>query len=160
MKRAKSTIAMTLAAGLSLAGCETTGGNNIASAENIGTILGAIGGAYLGSKVGSGSGKTAATVLGGVLGGLAGRTIARKLTQKDYGYMNNATEQAVSTNSPRSWKNPESGHSGTVTPTGSYVRNGQKCTNFSQTVSAGGETGSGNATACQMPDGSWQILSA
>ena len=160
MKRAKSAIAITLAAGLSVAGCETTGGNNIASPENIGTILGAIGGAYLGSKVGSGDTRTVATALGGVLGGLAGRAIARRLTQKDYSYMNDATEEAVSTNSPRSWRNPESGASGTVTPTGSYVKNGQKCTNFSQTVSAGGETGSGRAAACQMPDGSWQILSA
>ena len=160
MKRAKSGIAVVLAAGLSVAGCETAGGNSIASAENIGTILGAIGGAYLGSQVGSGSGRTAATVLGGLLGGYAGRTIAQRLTQKDYAYMNDATEQAVSTNTPRTWKNPDSGHSGTITPTSSYVRNGQKCTNFSQTVSAGGEQGSGKAAACQMPDGSWQILSA
>ncbi len=142
---------------LVLSGCTSSGG---LSSQDVGGILGAIAGGVVGAQFGSGSGKTAATVFGALLGGYAGRAIASRLTQKDYAYRDKAAYDAVNSGQSQTWRNAESGNSGKVTPTQSYQRGSQKCTRFNETVQAGGESAQGQATACQQPDGSWQIYSS
>jgi surface antigen len=58
------------------------------------------------------------------------------------------------------WKNPDSGNSGSVTPTRTYqLANGQYCREYNQTILIGGQQHQAYGTACRQPDGSWQIQS-
>ena len=91
--------------------------------EQIGGIAGAAAGAYVGSQVGSGTGRDIAMVAGALLGYWAGSTLARRLTEQDRSVMGQTTNRALSTapnNQTVTWSNPESGNSGSVTPTSSY----------------------------------------
>lgn len=152
MTTSKTALVAVVAASLGLASCETGPTN-----EDIGFLLGAAAGGLIGSQFGSGSGQLAFTALGAVLGGFAGRAVARRLTRQDHAYMNDAAYRAVDTGQPTSWSNTETGHYGSVAPSPSYVQGNQTCRNFSQSVTADDDTSSGTATACQLPDGSWQI---
>ena len=56
------------------------------------------------------------------------------------------------------WNNPNSGNSGTVTPTRDGTSNtGQYCREFQQTVVIGGREEQAFGTACRKPDGSWEV---
>ena len=58
------------------------------------------------------------------------------------------------------WKNPDSGHSGSITPTNTFQNaNGQYCREYQQTINVGGQKEQGYGTACRQPDGSWKIVS-
>jgi surface antigen len=57
------------------------------------------------------------------------------------------------------WRNPDSGNSGTITPTRTYqTASGQYCREFQQTVTIGGDTQQAFGRACRQPGGSWQIV--
>ena len=68
---------------------------------------------------------------------------------------------------PRPWSNPETGTTGTVTPTRTYQKNRTYCREYSQTiqlrergskdVKAQGEASAG--IACRQPDGKWKFQS-
>jgi len=154
MKLAQLALAGLLSGSLGLGGCAAQGGP---SSGDIGFILGSVGGALVGSQFGSGTGRAAATALGAVLGGYAGRIVATRLTQSDYEKMDNAAYKAVNTGEPQQWSNPETGHSGSVAPGGTFQSNGQTCRTFEEKVTAGDESATGRAVACQLPDGSWRI---
>ena len=56
------------------------------------------------------------------------------------------------------WQNPDSGNSGSVTPTRTYqLANGQYCRQYRQDIQIGNETHQTTGTACRGADGSWQI---
>ena len=58
------------------------------------------------------------------------------------------------------WQNPDSGNSGSVTPTRTYeLANGQYCREYRQTIVVGGEQHQAYGTACRQPDGTWAIQS-
>ena len=58
------------------------------------------------------------------------------------------------------WKNPDSGNSGSITPTKTYQSaGGQYCREYQQTITVGGEKHQAYGTACRQPDGSWKIQS-
>ncbi len=62
---------------------------------------------------------------------------------------------------PSVWTNPDSGNSGSVTPTRTYqIANGQYCREYRQTIVIGGQQQQAYGTACRQPDGSWQIQAA
>ena len=154
MRRSNILVAGVVSASLSVAGCASQGGP---SAQEFGFILGSIGGALVGSQFGSGSGRAAATALGAVLGGYAGRIVATQLTKSDYEKMDNATYHAMNTGETQAWSNAETGHSGTVTPGGTFQHGGQTCRTFEEKVNTGEQQAAGRAVACQNPDGSWRI---
>ena len=57
------------------------------------------------------------------------------------------------------WRNPDSGHSGTFTPTRTYqTESGQYCREYTQEIMVGGERHESYGTACRQPDGTWQIV--
>jgi surface antigen len=57
------------------------------------------------------------------------------------------------------WNNPDSGNSGTVTPTHTYqTASGQYCREYQQKIVVGGETHQAHGTACRQPDGSWKVV--
>jgi surface antigen len=58
------------------------------------------------------------------------------------------------------WRNPDSGNSGTVTPVQTYENaSGKDCREFETSIFVDGEQEKGTGTACRQPDGSWQIES-
>jgi surface antigen len=60
-----------------------------------------------------------------------------------------------------SWKSPDNGHSGSVTPTDTYeTTNGQYCREFQQQASIAGQTQEVYGTACREPDDSWKLVSS
>jgi surface antigen len=101
----------------------------------------------------------AATVLGAVAGGV----VADYLTQEDETMAGDTMFNALETQptgEESTWRNPDSGNSGSVTVDETYERaDGTPCRRFTQTVTAGGQTESGVGSACRAPDGTWQIQS-
>jgi len=131
------------------------------SKQQVGTVVGGIGGGIIGSNVGKGKGNTAATIGGALLGGMIGGNIGNSLDRADMMYLNNSTQGALegtSTGTVSRWINPDSGNSGTVTPTRTFQNNtGQYCREFSQAIVVAGQTQNAFGTACRQPDGSWKI---
>jgi len=152
-----------LAAGLAVSGCAQTGtgSNNTFSKQNVGLASGAVIGGLLGSQVGSGSGRLWATGAGALLGSLAGSSIGQSLDRADQAYMQQATQQAhtAPVGETINWNNPESGHSGTITPVrDGTTRSGRYCREYQNTVTVGGQKENAYGTVCQQPDGSWEIV--
>jgi surface antigen len=57
------------------------------------------------------------------------------------------------------WKNPDSGHYGSVTPVRTYqTDSGQYCREYRQTVMIGGEKQEAYGTACRQSDGTWKVV--
>jgi len=145
---------------LALAACETTGGQK----QTVGSVLGGVGGAVAGAQIGSGSGRLVAVAAGALLGALVGSEVGRTLDKADQAYAQRTTQQALETapaGTTSSWRNPDSGHSGSVTPTRTYeTTEGQPCREFQQTVTVGGKTEQAYGTACRQADGSWKIVNS
>jgi surface antigen len=58
------------------------------------------------------------------------------------------------------WKNPDTGHSGTVTPTKTYQAPGAGyCREYQATVEIEGKQEKASGKACRQPDGTWKIAS-
>jgi len=127
------------------------------------TAIGAMGGAAAGGLIGAAAGGGAEGIIGGVLlGGLLGGAAGNALDQRDREYASRAYHRSLETSqtgTTSTWRNPDSGHSGTITPTRTYESgDGQYCREFQQTVTVGGETEQAYGTACRQPDGSWKIV--
>ncbi len=139
---------------------------NGAAAEGKKALMGTLGGAalggLLGSQVGSGKGKLAATGAGVLLGAFLGHGIGKSLDNADRAAMGQSQQQALEytpSNQAVPWRNPDSGHSGTIVPRPAYqTASGQYCREFTQSVTVGGRTEQAYGTACRQPDGSWQII--
>lgn len=139
------------------AGCNPNAGTK----QTVGTLGGAAAGGLIGSQFGSGKGQLAMVGIGVLLGGLAGSEIGRRMDEADRMRADQALVQAQSApvGQTIAWNNPENGHRGTVTPVRDGTSStGRYCREFQQTVSIGGRTEEAYGTACQQPDGSWQIV--
>ena len=150
-------IVMLSVASLALAGCEGAG-----EKEKLGTILGAAAGAIAGSQVGSGKGRTTAVAVGTLLGSLAGSSVGKSLDKIDMLHLQQ-TQQKTLENSPSgqtsTWKNPDSGNSGTITPQPArQTAQGVYCREYQQTITVGGRTEEAYGEACRQPDGTWKIV--
>lgn len=148
-----------LAMVLVLGGCETS---NWGTKQSVGTVGGAALGGLLGNQFGGGTGKTIATVAGVLLGGWAGNEIGVSLDRADRGYMGQAQSQAYAAPIGQQivWNNPQSGNSGTIEPVreGRDSGSGAYCREYQTSVVVGGKRQSAYGTACQQPDGSWQVV--
>ena len=142
---------------LSLAAC----GNGAGQKQIGGTLLGGALGALAGSQIGSGSGQLAAVALGALGGAFLGAEVGKSLDRADRLSMQRTVHQTLETNrtgATATWNNPDSGHSGTVTPTRTFqTASGQFCREYQQTVTIGGKTESAYGTSCRQADGSWGI---
>ncbi len=76
-------------------------------------------------------------------------------------YHSQATEKAYSAplGETISWNNPESGHSGSVTPVreGRQASSGNACREYKQTIVVDGKAESAVGTACKQNDGTWVL---
>jgi len=143
-----------------ITGCETNDAGE-PSKEHLVGLAGAVTGAVVGSQIGGGSGRTAAIVGGAILGGLVGSEVGRSLDKADLVYHSRTQRQAFEYNrvgTTSSWVNPDTGHSGSVTPTRTYEQNGRYCREYTQKIDVGGKIQSAHGTACRNPDGTWKIV--
>lgn len=130
--------------------------------EGGGTLMGAAGGALLGSQVGSGRGRLVAVAIGTLAGALMGQEVGRSLDKADQMYMERNAQYALEstrTQQPTTWRNPDSGNSGSITPVETYqTAQGQYCREYYQSVNIGGQIQQAYGTACRQPDGKWLIV--
>ena len=129
--------------------------------EGTGTLLGATAGAVLGSNVGKGKGNVVAIAIGSLAGALFGQEIGRSLDRADRIAMGQNAQYALEytrSNEVTHWDNPDSGNSGSMTPTRTYQQAaGKYCREYRQMVMIGSEQQNAYGTACRQPDGNWII---
>ena len=149
-----------MAAALALAACSQRPGQK----ETVGTIIGAAAGGLAGAQFGKGRGKLVTTTIGTLLGTLAGNEVGKSLDRADRLAVKRTTQESLESapvGKTTTWKNPDTGNEGTVTPEKTYQRDdGTYCREFTQTIKVGGRTEEGYGTACRQPDGTWKIVSA
>lgn len=139
--------------------------NNSGQRQQLGGLIGGAMGGLLGSKIGDGSGRVAATAAGAVAGFLIGDEIGLLLDKVDRAYVAQTANRALESNrsgQSSSWSNPNSGSSGTFTPTRTthlFPRDGKDCREFRQTITVGGRSETARGTACRRADGTWRIIS-
>lgn len=144
---------------LTLPACTQTAGPK----EQGGTLLGAGLGALAGSQVGKGRGKLVAVAVGTLAGAYLGKEIGVSLDRADRQYMVQSSQTALETHptgQTTTWTNPDSGNSGSFTPTRTYQSNNRYCREYQQTVMIGGKKEEAYGTACRQPDGSWEIVNS
>ncbi len=153
-----SRIAIVVASALLVAACVTDSGPK----QTIGTLVGAGLGGLAGSQIGGGKGKLMAVGAGVLLGGLLGSEVGKSLDKADRMYAERNAQQTLETTSvgqTSTWQNPDTGNSGTFTPTQTYqTAQGQYCREYQTTVTVGGKTEDAYGTACRQPDGSWKVI--
>jgi surface antigen len=164
MRKAKKAILLPviLVTALSATSCQqgSDSSSDFGPKMGIGAALGAAGGGLLGAAAGGGAAGIAAGVL---LGGLVGGATGSYLDDQDKRTAAAAAQQALNdkpSGTTTTWKNPDSGNSGSVTPIRTYqTQTGQYCREYEQTVTIGGKPQKSYGTACRQPDGSWQLQS-
>ncbi len=140
-----------------VAACQSTGPK-----QTGGTLVGAGLGGLAGSQIGSGKGQLAAVALGTLAGAYLGSEVGKSLDRADMAYAQRNTQRSLETapsGTTSTWRNPDSGHSGSITPQPAFQRaDGAYCREFQQTVTVDGRTESAYGKACRQPDGSWKIV--
>ena len=129
------------------------------------TQIGAAGGAAAGGLLAAAAGASPLGLAAGViLGGLAGGAAGNYLDNRDKEAALKAQQQALANNQTgqtTTWSNPETGHSGTYTPTNTYTTpDGKTCRDYQQTVIIDGKEETATGTACKMADGTWRVHNA
>lgn len=129
--------------------------------QQTGTVLGGVLGGVLGSNVGEGKGKTAGTIAGVLIGAVIGGEIGRSMDETDRMMAEQTAQRTLETTptgQTSTWSNPDSGHSGSVTPTRTYnTPQGQDCREYETTVYIDGQRETAYGTACRLPDGTWEL---
>jgi surface antigen len=126
------------------------------------TTLVGLGGAAAGGLLGAAIGGSTRDIAAGVaLGGLLGAVTGNVLDQRDRRLAAQTAQDAFErapTGRSTTWTNPDTGNSGSYTPTRTFqTRTGQYCREFQNEVTIGGKREQAFGTACRQPDGSWQI---
>jgi surface antigen len=129
------------------------------------TTIGAAGGGMVGGLIAAAAGGNPAAIAASVIGGiLIGGAVGNLLDQRDKQMAAEAAHRAMETaptGQSVAWKNPDSGHAGTVTPTKTYqTAGGTYCREYQTTVVIDGKQERANGTACRQPDGSWRVANS
>jgi surface antigen len=149
------TVAALSAAAFLMTGCASMQNNKK-------TTVGAMGGATAGGLIAAAASGNPAAIAGGViLGGLLGGAVGNALDQRDKELAIKQAQLSLEssrTGQSSSWQNPDSGNSGTFTPTRTYQEpGGEYCREYTQEVVVAGEKQQSHGTACRMPDGTWKV---
>lgn len=125
--------------------------------------VGGLGGGAAGGLLAAAAGASPAGIAGGViLGGLIGGAIGDRMDAADRREAAETAQRAMETapaGTSVAWNNPDSGNSGTVSPTRTYQsESGQYCREYHSTVTIDGEENKSYGTACRQPDGTWKIM--
>ncbi len=130
--------------------------------KTLGTLLGAGLGALAGSQIGSGKGQLVAVAVGALGGAFLGSELGKSLDEVDRLKANQTQQMAMENNKngvASAWSNPNSGHSGQVTPTKTYqVATGEHCREYEHEIDVDGKREVLKGTACRQSDGSWRVI--
>ena len=152
---------LALAGILSLSACET---DQRGQKEIGGALIGAVVGGLLGSQIGGGTGQLAATAAGTLLGAYLGSEAGRSLDRADRIYAERAAQQGLESNpsgTSSSWRNPDTGHSGSFTPLNTYQSGDRlNCRDYRQAVTIRGRSETARGTACREKDGTWRVVNS
>jgi len=152
----KKLVPVVLAAAL-VAGCATGSGPK----QTGDTLLSAVLGALAGSQIGSGKGQLAAVTIGALAGVYLGGEVGKSLDAADRQAIQSNAQNSLEdgrTGQTSSWRNPDSGHSGTFTPTRTYVNTaGSDCRDYESTIYVDGREETVVGQACRQPEGTWRI---
>ena len=152
-------LALLLIAATAVVGCS---GDSVDDSpkQTTGGIIGAGAGGLLGYAI---FGGPIGIIAGVVIGGLTGGAIGAHLDEEDKEMARNAAHAAFEANrtgQPNAWENPDTGASGSITPTRTYqTAEGQYCREYKQEIIVGGEKQDASGTACRQDDCSLQIQS-
>ena len=129
------------------------------------TTIGAVGGGTVGGLIAAAAGGNPAAIAASVIGGmLVGGLVGNLLDERDKRMASEAAYRAMESapsGKPVAWQNPDSGHSGTVTPTRTYqTGDGTYCRNYQTTVVIDGKQEQATGTACRQPDGTWRVVNS
>ncbi|MCS0494803.1 RT0821/Lpp0805 family surface protein [Ancylobacter mangrovi] len=126
-----------------LAACQTTGTDhqNAIVGAGLGAAVGGLGCAALGGKPG------ACLALAGA-GAIIGGAIGAQIDERDRARRQAALEQARRSSGTVSWKNPQTGNSGTITPLRAVNQGGRQCRVVKELYFKNGEPISGETTVC------------
>lgn len=149
-------------AGLALAAVLLTGCAYVE--QNPKTTIGAAGGATVGGLIAAAAGGNPAAIAASVVGGLlVGGLVGNLLDERDKRLQAEAAHRALETapsGQSVAWKNPDTGHSGTVTPTRTYqAPGGAYCRDYQATVEIDGKQERASGKACRQADGTWRVTS-
>jgi surface antigen len=144
---------------LALVGCASS---DLGTKQTVGALAGAGAGGLLGAQVGKGGTQLAATAAGTLLGAFLGNEVGKSLDRADTLYARRAEYQALEyapSGHATAWRNPDTGHYGSVTPIETYQSaGGTYCREFQHQAQIGGRTRDVYGTACRSPDGQWQAV--
>ena len=132
--------------------------------ENPKAVLGGLIGAGAGAGIAAAAGGSPGVIVDSAVGGaLLGGLVGKQLDNRDKQMAADAAARAFEQNRTGQasvWNNPESGNSGSVTPTKTYqLANGQYCREYHQKITVGGEAQTSYGTACRQADGTWKVQS-
>lgn len=139
-------------------GCNST---SFYSKQDVGTVSGALIGGAIGSNFGKGSGQVLATAIGALAGGVIGSSIGADLDEVDRREALNAEYQALEytpSGNPVEWRNPASGHYGSVTPEETYGVGERNCRQYTHKIYIDGREKTARGTACKEQDGTWRPI--
>jgi surface antigen len=144
---------------LLVSACAGDGSND---GEQLGTAAGAVIGGVVGTKMGSGNGGVISGGLGAVFGAWLGKVLGRNLDEMDMKRADDSAQESMETaevGQTTTWNNPDSGTSGTYTPTSTSTnKNGEECRDFESTVIIDGNEEQATGRACRQEDGTWKIV--
>jgi surface antigen len=160
MKNRIAVISLVGVLATSLVACEAN--QQYGPKQTGGAVLGGVAGGLLGSQIGGGKGQLAATAAGTVLGVFLGSSVGKSLDKADRLYATQTANNALERNPSgrtSTWSNPDSGHSGSVTPTRTvHAADGSPCRDYETTVTIDGRTETAVGRACRQSDGTWRIV--
>jgi surface antigen len=138
---------------LALSGC-----TNYGRQEQTGMVIGGALGGLLGAQVPGrhDQWRTAAIIVGSLAGAAIGGSIGRSMDDVDR--MKTAqTLEAVRTGVPSTWRNPDTGHQYSVTPTKTIETAAGPCREYTINALIGGKQEVVYGTACRQADGTWRV---
>lgn len=153
----KVVIFVTISVSVVLASCGPSGLSN----QDGGTLIGAVAGGLIGSQIGGGAGRVVATVAGVVIGGIAGNEIGKRLDDADRRAAAEAEYNALEygrSGVASPWRNPDTGHYGTVVAGKPFKRERNFCREYTHTIYIEGRPESVKGVACRDDDGTWRIV--
>ena len=121
-----------------------------------GAAIGGATGAVIGSEVGHGKGKVAVIAGGAILGVLLGAAVGQAIDDDDRACAGNAVAYGP-VGQPVYWENPGAGITYQIVPERQYFMRGLPCREYTAKAKIGGRNQRIHGTACQQPDGSWQV---
>ena len=116
-----------------------------------GAVMGGAGGAVIGQAIGR---STEATLIGLAVGTMLGYIVGNEMDKQDRQQLNYVYESGVS-GQQRSWQNPDSGNSYTVTPQPAVQSSSGPCRKAEIQAVIDGRTETTYSTACRDSSGQW-----